>query len=280
MMQKEIIAKMAGHLKNIVLEKNDMQEIIDDTNDIVEQDILQVRASKNFIYRKCLHIVQSKSFEIIISVCIVLNTFVLGMDSYPTDIQLLIFIEWANLIFFLTFFFEMVIKMLGLGIKIYFNDTYNIFDFIVIVFSVADLIALYFTSSLNNSGMKAIQALRVFRLLRVFKLAKIWPEFSYILGTIGKTLKKISAFSVLLLIFIFSFSILGMELFAAKCSFDESDVPIVGDYADGIDEVQGRIPDSNFNNFFDAVLSVFIVLANDGWSTIFFDHARAFRADG
>ena len=35
-MQKEIIAKMAGHLKNIVLEKNDMQEIIDDTNDIVE----------------------------------------------------------------------------------------------------------------------------------------------------------------------------------------------------------------------------------------------------
>ena len=239
-----------------------------------------MRASKNFIYRKCLHMVQSKAFEIIISVCIVLNTFVLGMDSYPTDIQLLIFIEWANLIFFLTFFFEMVIKMLGLGIKIYFNDTYNVFDFIVIVLSVADLIALYFTSSLNNSGMKAIQALRVFRLLRVFKLAKIWPEFSYILGTIGKTLKKISAFSVLLLIFIFSFSILGMELFAAKCSFDESDVPIVGDYADGIDGVEGRIPDSNFNNFFDAVLSVFIVLANDGWSTIFFDHARAFRADG
>ena len=280
MMQKEILAKMAGHLKNIVLDKNDMQEIIDDTNDIVEQDILYARASKNFIYRKCLHIVQSKVFEIIISVCIVLNTIVLGMDSYPTDIKLLIFIEWANLIFFLTFFFEMIIKMLGLGLKIYFSDTYNIFDFVVIVFSIADLLALYLTSSLSNSGMKAIQALRVFRLLRVFKLAKIWPEFSYILGTIGKTLKKISAFSVLLLIFIFSFAILGMELFAAKLSFDESDAPILDDYANGIDNVSGRIPDSNFNNFVDSVLSVFIILANDGWSTIFFDHARAFRADG
>ena len=53
----------------------------------------------------------------------------------------------------------------------------------------------------------------MFRLLRVFKLAKIWPEFAYILATVGNTLKKISSFSVLLLIFIFSFAILGMELF-------------------------------------------------------------------
>ena len=52
------------------------------------------------------------------------------------------------------------------------------------------------------------------------------------------------------------------------------------DYANGIDNVSGRIPDSNFNNFVDSVLSVFIVLANDGWSTIYFDHARAFRAEG
>lgn len=78
--------------------------------------------------------------------------------------------------------------------------------------------------------MQAIQSFRVFRLLRVFKLAKIWPEFAYILVTVGNTLKKISAFSVLLLIFIFSFSILGMELFAATCSYDEMDRPIVDDY--------------------------------------------------
>lgn len=99
---------------------------------------------------------QSKTFEITISVCIVLNTIVLGMDSYPIDIKLLIFIEWANLIFFMTFFFEMIIKMLGLGFKIYFKDTYNIFDFVVIVFSIADLLALYLASGLSNSGMKAI----------------------------------------------------------------------------------------------------------------------------
>ena len=31
----------------------------------------------------------------------------------------------------------------------------------------------------------------------------------------------------------------------------------------------------NFNNFAEAFTSVFIVLANDGWSTMFFDHYRA-----
>ena len=224
--------------------------------------------------------IQTHAFTIFISVCIIANTVVLGLDSYPTKIRQLIFIEWANLIFFLTFLFEMIVKMLGLGLKLYFKDTANFFDFIVVVVSAIDLIILYSISSLTASSMKAIQALRVFRLLRVFKLAKIWPEFAYILETIASTLKKISAFSLLLVIFIFSFSILGLELFAAKLSFDENDKPILNDYENGLENVTGRIPDSNFNNFIESVLSVFIVLANDGWSTIYFDHARVYRESG
>ena len=42
--QKEILAKMAGHLKNIVLERNDMQNIMNDTEDVLVQDILYTRA--------------------------------------------------------------------------------------------------------------------------------------------------------------------------------------------------------------------------------------------
>lgn len=113
----------------------------------------------------------------------------------------------------------------------------------------------------------------------MFKLAKIWPEFSYILVTVGNTLRKISSFSVLLLIFIFSFSILGAELFAAKLSFDDDGRPILDAYDYGRDNIVGNIPDWNFNSFSNSVISVFIVLANDGWSSIYFDHARVFRED-
>ena len=50
----------------------------------------------------------------------------------------------------------MIIKMLGFGFKIYFKDPANVFDFVVIVFSIADIIVLYATSSLSSGSMRAI----------------------------------------------------------------------------------------------------------------------------
>ena len=43
--------------------------------------------------------------------------------------------------------------------------------------------------------------------------------------------------------------------------------------------MKGQVPNSTFNTFIDAILSVFIILMNDGWTTIFFDHARVFKAE-
>ena len=34
------------------------------------------------------------------------------------------------------------------------------------------------------------------------------------------------------------------------------------------------IPDSNFDSFWNSTLLVFIVLANDGWTTIYFEYFR------
>ena len=85
------------------------------------------------------------------------------------------------------------------------------------------------------TGYKAILALRVFRLLRVFKLAKVWPEFNYILITVFKTLKKVLPFSVLFLIFAFSYTILGLEIFNSTLSFDVDNKPIPNDYKFGVE---------------------------------------------
>ena len=134
--------------------------------------------------------------------------------------------------------------------------------FVVLVSSVD--VVFMFTNVGSGIG-DAIQALRVFRLLRVFKLARVWKSFNYILITVVNALKKISSFSVLLYLFMFTFTVLGMELFAYKVLFDENNVP----------SPDGSPPASHFNNFLEASISVFIVIANDGWSTIYFDHYRA-----
>jgi len=74
------------------------------------------------------------------------------------------------------------------------------------------------------------------------------------------TLRDVSNISILMGLFLFIYMLIGMELFAYK-------VPIknlnVGEHQ------------SNFNNILDAFLSVFIVLANNGWMTLFLDHYRA-----
>ncbi len=57
-----------------------------------------------------------------------------------------------------------------------------------------------------------------------------------------------------------------MELFAYKVRFNEQHE---------VDMQNGEAPDSTFDNFLYAFLSVFIVLANDGWSTIYIDHYLA-----
>ena len=43
----------------------------------------------------------------------------------------------------------MLIKMIGLGLKMYFKDAANIFDFIVVVVSMFDVIFLVMDSTLS-----------------------------------------------------------------------------------------------------------------------------------
>ena len=59
-----------------------------------------------------------------------------------------------------------------------------------------------------------------------------------------------------------------MELFSWRAAFD----------SEGNPDILGEPPTSNFNNFQNAFISVFIVFANDGWSTIYFNHYRTVGA--
>lgn len=57
-----------------------------------------------------------------------MNTLCLGLDSYPTDYELQSKLDIVNIAFFVLFFFEMLVKIGGMGPKMYLRDSYNIFD--------------------------------------------------------------------------------------------------------------------------------------------------------
>lgn len=96
--------------------------------------------------------------------------------------------------------------------------------------------------------------MRAFRLLRIFKLASIWHKFKDLLKTVWKTLQDIWIFTIFLFLFSFIYALLGMELFAfgVKKSPD-----------DKIDMVNGDYPLNNFNSFYEAFLTMFVLLTGD-----------------
>jgi hypothetical protein len=140
-----------------------------------------------------------------------------------------VILEKFNLLFCAVFIIEMLIKWLGSGFKDYFRDKFNTFDCFIVFVSTVDLIYSYSTSDTSNS---AITALRAFRLIRVFKLVKSWNGLQNLLRTVGKSLIDISSFTVLLCIFIFTYTLLGMEMFAYKTKFDADNKP-VKDFKEG-----------------------------------------------
>ena len=107
-------------------------------------------------------------------------------------------------------------------------------------------------------------------------MARSWESFNFFLQTIGNTFAKVSSFTILLALFCFMYAMVGLELFSHRLRFDRENKPIP--YFDPINpkttSKEFSVPDSNFDSFGDALLSVFIVIANDGWTVLYWDHYR------
>ena len=109
------------------------------------------------------------------TIAILINTGVLGLDSYPITYEMQTYLDFVNSVLTYIFIAEMVIKLLGMGFRDYCNDSFNIFDGTVVIISIVELIINAFTDGIGGGG--AISSLRAVRLLRVFKLARSWTSF-------------------------------------------------------------------------------------------------------
>ena len=77
-------------------------------------------------------------FTIVINGLIIANTIVLAMDKYPIEVKITTRLETCNEFFTFCFVVEMIIKMLGLGMKNYARDRFNIFDAVIVIASVTE----------------------------------------------------------------------------------------------------------------------------------------------
>ena len=234
--------------------------------------VAPMRTNKSRIYYACYRICTHWSFTLFITLLIVANTFVLALEKFPEDKDIVETTDLLNSIFTWCFVIEMVIKLLGLGFREYSRDSFNLFDAFIVVLSLVDIIVTETLSSDSPTG--ALSAFRGVRLLRVFKLARSWSSFREILAKILVTVKDVSTFSVLLLMFMFIFSLLGMELFGFKVIFHNDLFVDATEYAE---TQEGLSPRPNFDDLSMGFTSIFAIAIGDDWNYLM---AMAYRAEG
>ena len=128
--------------------------------------------NENRYYRFCItrvfySVAMSNIFDTLIMMFIVLNTLVLSLDRYPNmpeDEAHILYI--CNLFFIVVFTSEVTVKIIGLSLRTFLMDRYNIFDTIVVIFSLVELVI---ADGENGSKLGALRAIRLFRVFKLFK---------------------------------------------------------------------------------------------------------------
>ena len=212
-------------------------------------------------------------FEFTMTAAIIVNTFLLALDRYPISPDAAGILEDFNEILTWVFIVEMAIKNLGHGIKGYVKDSFNIFDGTVVLISVFEMLMAAIVDGGMGSG-GAVSSLRAVRLLRVFKLARSWTSFRDLLAKMIDTAKDINYFALLMFIFMFIFTLLGMELFAYKVKYNDEDKTTALKLKDPQWD-SGFHPRLNFNDFPQGFTTIFIVFIGEDWNSVMYDHVRA-----
>jgi len=183
-----------------------------------EGNIVPVTSSRmnNKFVRLCYNISMWPFFDNFTMGLIILNTLVMSSEFNTMPKAMAAAYNGINFFLFAYFCIEMFIKVVGFGVRVYCQDNMNIFDGFVVIISCVEVIMGFVGS---GGGGNYLSVLRSFRLLRVFKLARSWKQLNQIITTIFTSLASISYLSLILLLFIFIFSLLGMQLFGFQFIF-------------------------------------------------------------
>lgn len=215
-------------------------------------------------------LVQSNVYKYFILGVIIFNTIILSADHYGISPGFQLILDTANAITTVIFGLDMLLHCTALGLKLYWSNASTCFDGIIALVSLAELVAVRVDPS--GTSKSSVSVLRSLRLLRLFKMIKQWTSIHHLLSTIAKAASEIRSFGILLILFIFIYALIGMQLFANRLHFDDSGAHIA--ITDPMYE-KSEVPRSNFDDFFSSSNTVFQVLTGENWNEVMYDCWKA-----
>ncbi|XP_061585082.1 two pore channel protein 1 isoform X3 [Cololabis saira] len=213
-------------------------------------------------------LVKSKGFQYTMYVVVAINGVWILVETYTLNsgYSWSKLVPWSYIVFLTIYGIEVLLKITGLGPMTYFSSGWNLFDFSVTVFAFLGLIALAF----NMEPFYFIVILRPFQLLRLFKIKQ---RYRNVLDTMFELFPRMASLGLTLIIFYYSFAIVGMEFFADVIFPNCCNTSTVADsyrqinvtYGNKTVLEEGYYYLNNFNNILSSFVTLFELTVVNNW---------------
>lgn len=197
-------------------------------------------------------------FDNAMTFCVLLNTVAMGMEQYNLDLERVDQLEQAGQVFTWIFIGELSIKVVAVGLNKYLADKMNWLDGAVVSLSVIELVMAALGGQGGNlSAFRTVRVFRTFRVLRVARLLRGLSSMKVIIGVVVRSYESFVYITMLMFVFIFIYTLLGMQVFGGQMNFPD-----------------GK-PRGNYDSFLIAFLTVFQVLTTENWNSVLYDCMRS-----
>uniref|UniRef100_A0A8C5UC38 Voltage-dependent N-type calcium channel subunit alpha n=1 Tax=Malurus cyaneus samueli TaxID=2593467 RepID=A0A8C5UC38_9PASS len=262
-------------------EKKDVDDLTKNgPKPILPYSSMFILSPTNPIRRLFHYIVNLRYFEMVILIVITLSSIALAAeDPVQAESPRNDALKYLDYIFTGVFTFEMVIKMIDLGLLLhpgsYFRDLWNILDFIV----VSGALVAFAFSGTKGKDINTIKSLRVLRVLRPLKTIKRLPKLKAVFDCVVNSLKNVLNILIVYMLFMFIFAVIAVQLFKGRFFYctDESkelEKDCRGQYLDyEKNEVEAQPREwkkyeFHYDNVLWALLTLFTVSTGEGWPTV------------
>ena len=210
-------------------------------------------------------IAYNKGFELFITGIIILNSVLIGVETYTDNLTVKMIQQGILYIFT----FEILLRFIAAkSIKEFFCDGWNVFDLTLVL--IGYIPETLFASA---SMMTALRVLRVFRILRLLRASK---EIKLIVTVLVKSMTSMFYNLILFLIFVYLYAIAGVSMFRLP---DPS--TLEGEQLakyEKLMEVAPNAPSNSpdpFGDLGEAIFTLFRELTGEDWTDLRYNHITA-----
>uniref|UniRef100_A0A6Q2YUN0 Voltage-dependent L-type calcium channel subunit alpha n=1 Tax=Esox lucius TaxID=8010 RepID=A0A6Q2YUN0_ESOLU len=222
---------------------------------------------KNQYQYKVWYVVNSTYFEYLMFTLILLNTICLAMQHHGQTKSFNDAMNILNMLFTGLFTVEMILKLIAFKPRVgvllppgYFSDPWNVFDFLIVIGSIIDVILSEINvstspplslHSLYNARI-SITFFRLFRVMRLVKLLSRGEGIRTLLWTFIKSFQALPYVALLIVMLFFIYAVIGMQMFGKIALRDNSQIN----------------RNNNFQTFPQATLLLFRCATGEAWQEI------------